>query len=195
MNGLINRAIQCFLRDGWGGGTWLDAARAAGVPARGFEPMLTYPPELTDRLLKVASDQLNRDRDCLLEDLGTYLVSHPSRAAVRRLLRFGGTDFPDFLQSLEDLPARARLALPDLVLPAMQVTAVGEQRFLLRIEAGFPGAGAVARGLLRAMADDYGALALLESGPEGADGVAEVTIRLLDPAHAEGRSFTLGARE
>lgn len=195
MNGLINRAIQCFLRDGWGAAAWQDAARASGVPARGFEPMLTYPPEVTERLLQVAADRLNRDRDCLLEDLGTYLVSHPSRAAVRRLLRFGGTDFPDFLQSLEDLPARARLALPDLDLPAMRVTVLGDQRFVLRIGDGFPGAGAVARGLLRAMADDYGALALLEAGPEGKAGAAEVTIRLLDPAHAEGRSFTLGARE
>lgn len=193
MNGLINKAIQCFLRDGWGMPAWLDAARAAGIAPRGFEPLLDYPPEVTARLLQAASDRLDRGRDDLLEDLGTYLVSHPSRAAVRRLLRFGGTDFRDFLQSLEDLPARARLALPDLALPAMRLEAVGGDEFRLTIAPGFAGAGAVALGLLRAMADDYGALALLEAGAEAGDGAAVLTIRLLDPDHAEGRAFTLGA--
>ncbi len=197
MNGLINRAIQCFLRDEWGTAAWLDAARAAGIAPRGFEPMLDYPPEVTARLLQAASDRLDRGGDDLLEDLGTYLVSHPSRAAVRRLLRFGGTDFRDFLQSLEDLPARARLALPDLALPAMRLEAVGSDEFRLTIAPGFAGAGAVALGLLRAMADDYGALAVLEAGTEAGDGAADgaavLTIRLLDADHAEGRAFTLGA--
>lgn len=193
MNGLINRAIQCFLRDGWGNAAWVDAARVAGVALRGFEPMLDYPPEVTERLLQAASDRLDRGRDDLLEDLGTYLVSHPSRAAVRRLLRFGGTDFREFLQSLEDLPARARLALPDLLLPAMRVEPEGADAFRLTIGGGFSGAGAVAMGLLRAMADDYGALVLLEAGTTAPDGRAVLTIRLLDAAHAEGRAFTLGA--
>lgn len=193
MNGLINRAIQCFLRDGWGNAAWLDAARAAGVAPRGFEPMLDYPPAVTERLLMAASDRLGRDRDDLLEDLGTYLVSHPSRAAVRRLLRFGGTDFREFLQSLEDLPARARLALPDLALPVMRVEPMGEDAFRLIIGDGFDGAGAVALGLLRAMADDYGALVVLEAGATLPDGGAVLTIRLLDAAHSEGRAFSLGA--
>jgi hypothetical protein len=192
MNGLINKAIQCFLRDGWGTQAWVDAARAAGVAPRGFEPLLNYPPELSDRLLLAASQRLDRGRDCLLEDLGTYLVSHPSRAAVRRLLRFGGADFREFLQSLEDLPARARLALPDLFLPAMRLEAIGGDAFRLTIAPGISGAGAVALGLLRAMADDYGALVLLEAGPEMPDGAAVLTIRVLDADHAEGRAFTLG---
>ncbi len=193
MNGLINRAIQCFLRDGWGMAVWADTARAAGAPPRGFEPMLDYPPEVTERLLQAAAARLDRARDDLLEDLGTYLVSHPSRAAVRRLLRFGGTDFRDFLNSLEDLPARARLALPDLALPDLRLDPVGRDAFSLSIGPGFAGAGAVALGLLRAMADDYGALVVLEPGMAGHDGAAVLTIRLLDADHAEGRAFTLGA--
>jgi hypothetical protein len=70
---------------------------------------------------------------------------------------------------------------------------VGGDEFRLTIAPGFAGAGAVALGLLRAMADDYGALALLEVGAEAGDGAAVLTIRLLDADHAEGRAFTLGA--
>lgn len=193
MNGLINRAIQCFLRDSWGTQLWADVARAAGVGPRGFEPMLDYPPEVTGHLLAAAAVRLDRGRDDLLEDLGTYLVSHPARAAVRRLLRFGGMDFHDFLHSLEDLPARARLALPDLSLPSLRLHPLGQDAFRLEIGPGMTGAGAVALGLLRAMADDYGALVLLEADGGGADGTAVLTIRLLDATHSEGRAFTLGA--
>ncbi|MEN9411482.1 MAG: hypothetical protein RL216_3456 [Pseudomonadota bacterium] len=192
MNGLVNRAIQNFLRDGWGAAAWADAARAAGVPAAGFEPMLEYDPALTGRLVAAAAARLDRDGDCLLEDLGTWLVSHPSRAGVRRLLRFGGPDFVEFLHSLDDLPARARLALPDLALPPLRLEVVGAGLFHLYVGPGLAGAGAVARGLLRAMADDYGALAVIEGEDGAGDGAAVLTIRLLDTAFAEGRAFTLG---
>lgn len=195
MNGLINRSIQCFLRDGWGPAVWDDAARAAGVPPQGFEPLLPYPPEVTDRLLAAAATRLNRDSACLLEDMGTYIVSHPARAAVRRLLRFGGSDFRDFLQSLEDLPARARLALPDLVLPALRLREEAPDDFRLEIGAGRPGLAEVTLGLLRAMADDYGALVTMRLESVSPDGAAILAIRLLDQAHGMGRAFSLGRVE
>lgn len=192
MNGLVNRAIQNFLRDGWGDAAWADAAREAGAPVAGFEPLMDYDPALTGRLVAAAALRLDRDGACLLEDLGTWLVSHPSRAGVRRLLRFGGPDFREFLQSLDDLPARARLALPDLRLPPLRLELRGDGLFLLHVGPGFAGAGAVARGLLRAMADDYGALAVIEGEDGAEDGSAVVTIRLLADDFAEGRAFLLG---
>lgn len=192
MNGLVNRAIQNFLRDGWGAAAWADAARAAGAPLTGFEPLMDYDPALTDRLVAAAAARLDRAPDCLLEDLGTWLVSHPSRAGLRRLLRFGGPDFREFLHSLEELPARARLALPDLLLPPLRLEAAGRDAYRLTVGAGVRGAPAVALGLLRAMADDYGALVLLELEEEGADGSALLTVRLLDADFAEAREFALG---
>lgn len=192
MNGLVNRAIQNFLRDGWGAAAWADAARAAGAPPAGFEPLMDYDPGLTTRLVAAAAARLDRGQDCLLEDLGTWLVSHPSRAGVLRLLRFGGPDFREFLQSLDELPARARLALPDLRLPPLRLIAEGAGVYSLVIGAGFPGAGAVALGLLRAMADDYGALAVIEGGDAAPDGSGRLVIRLLDEDFAEGRAFALG---
>ena len=42
------------------------------------------------------------------------------------------------------------------------------------------------------MADDYGALALLEH-KGGNDGTETVEVQLLETAFASGRSFTLGA--
>ena len=128
--------------------------------------------------------------DTLLEDMGTFVVSGPHGERVRRLLRFGGVGFRDFLHSLEELPARARLALPDLQLPDMVLTEIGEAEFTLALGAPFDGAGYVMIGLLRAMADDYGALALLEMRGQGR-GADVIHIHLLDEGYAAGRRFEL----
>lgn len=190
MHGLINRSIQGFLRDTYGPATWGLVAHEARLGFDSFEPMLSYAPELTHAVIAAAAKVLNRPKDGLLEDLGTYLVSHPNTEAVRRLLRFGGVTFVDFLHSLEDLPERARLALPDLDLPGLQLAGLGDGEYRLMVSAPFPGMGAVMVGLLRAMADDYGALVLLDRSGDAA-GADLVLIQLLDHRHSSGRQFDL----
>lgn len=192
MHGLVNRAIQVFACDRQGPAFWAALARRAGAPPGGFEPMLPYDPALGPALLAGLADALDCPVPAVLEDMGTWLVADPRRAALRRLLRFGGAGFADFLHSLADLPARLRLALPDLALPAITVIEAAPDLIHLSIAAGHDGLGHVALGLIRAMADDYGALALLEID-EGSDGAARLTVRLLDPDHAADRGFVLGA--
>lgn len=190
MLGLINRSIQCFLRDTYGEATWLGIARAAGLGFDSFEPLLIYEDALTDAVIDAAAQALRRPRETVLEDLGTYLVSHPNLEALRRLLRFGGVSFVDFLHSLEDLPEHGRLGLPDLDVPEFELVDQGAGRFVLRVSQLVPGVGYVIVGLLRAMADDYGALVLLDHGG-AADGFEVVAVHLLDQAYAQGRRFDL----
>lgn len=190
MHGLINRSIQCFLRDTYGGAAWSDVAREARLNFDSFEPMLTYEAGLTDAVLNAAVKVLNRPRESILEDLGTYLVSHPSTEALRRLMRFGGVTFDDFLHSLEDLPERARLALPDLDLPGLSLQEQASGEYRLQVCSPIVGAGHVMVGLLRAMADDYGALVLLDHGGSG-ELEESVHIQLLDHRHSTGRKFDL----
>ncbi|WP_114966264.1 heme NO-binding domain-containing protein [Alkalilacustris brevis] len=192
MHGLINRAVQCFLRDAYGADTWRAVAADAGIGANGFEAMLSYDDTLTDALLVAAVQRLDRPCEQILEDLGTFLVSHPSFEGLRRLLRFGGVGFVDFLFSLDDLPGRGRLAVPDLDLPQLEMIeddgTAGRYRLLCR--ARHQGFGHVMLGVLRAMADDYGALALLEHRHTDED-AAIIDIHLLDQRHASGRAFDL----
>lgn len=190
MHGLINRSIQCFLRDTYGFSLWESVAREAELGFSGFEAMLNYDSALTDQVLSAACHVLGRPRESILEDLGTYLVSHKNLEAIRRLLRFGGVSFGDFLISLEDLPERGRLAVPDLDLPDLQVRERDDGAVLLRVRAILPGTGHVAVGLLRAMADDYGALVVLDHLGQG-EGWETVSVRILDDAWSTGRRFDL----
>lgn len=190
MHGLINRALEDFLKHRHGVALWRRVAQRAQLPFDSFEPLLLYDPAWTDGVIDAACFELGRARETVLEDMGTALVSQRGRDGLRRLLRFGGVNFREFLYSLEELPDRARLALPDLRLPDLRLVDHGGAHFSLLAAPPFAGAGYILLGLLRAMADDYGALVVLDlTGPiAGAD---EIMINLLDDSHAEGRPFDL----
>lgn len=190
MQGLVCRSLEIFLRDSRGAAVWDRIARRAGLPDGGVETFLPIDPALADRLLQVAASETRLPLPALLEDVGTHFVTHPKREGIRRLMRFGGADFTEFLLSLQDLPARAALALPDLRLPAITVTETAPDRFDIALGAGLPGLGHVAAGMIRAMADDYGALVLLATDP-APDGACRIRIDLADAGHAAGRSFAL----
>lgn len=188
MHGLVNRSLQCFLRDTYGVPLWGDIAEATGVGAQGFEAMLSYDDALTDAVLDTAAKALSKPRAALLEDWGMFLVS---LEPLRRLLRFGGVGYVDFLQSIDELPDRARMAVPDLDMPELILTPRGVDHFVLTCRAANPGFAQVFAGILRAMADDYGALALIDLA-EGGD---TIVIELLQSRFAAGRAFDLARPE
>ena len=189
MHGQMNRAIQGFLRDTYGEDLWARISRTARLHPDGFEAMLHYDDALTDAVLSAAVEHLGRARETILEDIGTWLVSSQTGQPLRRLLRFGGVSFTDFLHSLEDLPDRGRLALPDLGLPVLALCEPQQGIYDLCCD-GLPGFGHVLTGILRAMADDYGALVLLDHCKT--DSPKEVLrIQLLAADFSEGRRFDL----
>ena len=192
MHGLVNRAIQRFVADSYGEEKWRATMKGAGLDFIEFEAMWDYDQDVTEKVLASTCKVLERGREDVLEDIGTYLVSHPNVSAVRRLLRFGGLNFVEFLHSLDDLPDRARLAVSELYLPRVEVIERDPTCYVLRCYGDCCGWGHVFVGVLRAMADDYGYLAFLEhKGRE--NGVETVEIVLLETGYAVGRSFDLGA--
>ncbi|SFC70058.1 heme NO-binding domain-containing protein [Tropicimonas isoalkanivorans] len=193
MHGLVNRSIQCFVQDTYGIETWHSIATSIGVGPEGFESLLVYDDGLSDAFMAAVVRQLNKPKDMLLEDVGTYLVSNPNKESIRRLMRFGGDTFVDFLHSLEDLPDRARLAVCDLELPTLALLDDGTGTYTLHVSGRNAKVAYVLLGILRAMADDYGALVLLELR-ECCTGDIAIDIGLLDTAFAEGRSFSLSPR-
>lgn len=187
MHGLVNRSIQCFLRDTYGAELWAKVACEAGIPTAGFEALLSYDDGLTDVVIAAAARRLDKPREALLEDVGIYLAG---LEPLRRLLRFGGVDYVDFLQSLDELPERVRLAVPELDIPDLALNPAGAGRYTLACQSRHSGFAAVFAGILRAMADDYGSLVLIEAGTEEID-PGSVSIELLDARFAAGRHFDL----
>lgn len=193
MHGLINKSIQSFVRDTYGAEAWAAVAADANLGFDSFEAMLSYEGEQTDAILNAGATHLGKTVEELLEDLGTYLVSHPNVQSLRRLLRFGGDSFVEFLHSLDELHDRAKLAVNDLEVPQLELRDHGGGRFTLLVIHDRAGFGHVIVGVLRAMADDYGALAMLDHQGRR-DRVDTVQIELLESSFAAGRDFELGQR-
>ncbi len=190
MHGMINRALQGFLLETHGQETWAEVRYLSDLPFDDFESMLHYDDAITVECIAAATELMHQQPEAFLEDLGAFLVTHPLLDPVRRLLRFGGASFAEFVMSLEELEDRGRLAIPDIELPHIEVEQETSTTYLLRARWKLSGIGPILLGALRGMADDYGALAVLNLGPD--DGKWEtVRIVVLDTEHAAGRSFVL----
>ncbi|MBF9031760.1 heme NO-binding protein [Rhodobacterales bacterium HKCCE3408] len=191
MHGLINMALQGFVVRTYGQAAWDNLRELARLPFEEFEAMLVYDPWLTDAVIDAASVQFQTTRASFLEDVGTWIVAGPGQERIRRLLRFGGSDFRAFLDSVEEVPGRARMALPPLTLPEVELTRLSPRLYRLDVACRAPVLAHMIAGALRALADDYGALVVIECEAD-AGGHAAIQIELLDNCYAEGRSFSLG---
>jgi len=192
MYGLVNRALQRFICNSYGESAWTEIAQVSGLRLDEFEPLLLYPDELTERIVAAAALRLRQGPGELLEDLGTFLVAHPSYEAARRLLRFGGSDFVEFLQSLDELPDRARLALPGLDFPRISVDMPRPGRIVLACGRGLPGFSRVLTGLLRGLADDYGTLAMIDHADSTGE-EALINVDIHNASFTRARRFDLAA--
>jgi len=186
MDALLLRSLQGYVNDTFGLSVWQAVCRRADLPFETFEPMLRYTRGLSDRLAQTAAEVLGRPVETVWEDMGTYLVTNPGHEGVRRLLRFGGLGFSDFLHSLEEMPGRARLAMPDLDVPEVMLTETGRDKFELECRSRLKGMPRILVGVLTAMADDYGTLCLIET-----DTVGRIHVSILDSSHGAARRFDL----
>lgn len=192
MHGLYYRALQCFIEETYGHRTWTEICQVAETSVSVFEAMLTYDSASLDRLLSAATARLDCAQAELLEDLGLFLITHPTTQGLRRLLRFGGESFVEFLFSLEDLKNRAGMAMPDLDLPAFELRGHSSSAFSIFLTHSKGGFGHVLVGALRALADDYGSLAYISHGGSNV-GFETVLVELIEVDFSEGREFSLVA--
>jgi hypothetical protein len=194
MHGMICKALEGYLRGVHGSGPWDDVRRAAGLEVETFETLSHYPDEVWGRIVAASAARLGIARDALLEDLGTWLCTDPGMEPVRRLMRFSGPSYVEFLYSLDEMHDRARMAVRELDLPVVRIADGAGGRLRLATAWHAAGAGAVITGILRAMADDYGALALIDhEGAEERGGLwrERLSVTIVDVGFAPARSFQL----
>ncbi|SNR25668.1 hypothetical protein EYF88_00955 [Paracoccus sediminis] len=167
MDDLVSRAIEKFLRE---------------EPTLGWVEAGLLPP---GQMLHEAALRSGKPFDELVEDLGAWMVRQDE---IWRLLRFCGQDFLDFLLRLDELPERIRLISDDVNLPQIALSRSHDGLLWVTVSDGPPGWTAFLSGLLRAMADDYGALCVITRTADG------ICIDVPDSAFAEARTFRLSPR-
>lgn len=166
MRELVSRAIERFLQS---------------ESAYAVESDLMPPEEM----LRDAARNLTKPMDELIEDLGAWLVRQNE---IWRLLRFCGSDFLDFLLRLDELPERMRLVTDDIAVPEITLSRSENGLVWVTLGGGSPRWAALFSGLLRAMADDYGALCVITRNDDG------ICIDVSDLDFAKARTFRLSTR-
>lgn len=156
MHGLINRVIHRYVREEYGIGFWREIAQRARIDPPRFETQHSYPIGVTRRLVGALRRLSGQDTSVLMRGLGRFAVQHPLAAPYVRLVQFGGSDYARFLQSLEDVPIRLGMVLPDCELPILEVVQMDPQRIYLICKSDFEGVGSCVAGMLEAMAEFYG---------------------------------------
>lgn len=195
MHGLICKSLEAFVRDQHGDETWEGVAAASGLSASRFEALCSYDDSVMREVFLQVFKVLKCDNSALLEDVGHWLCVHPPLEPVRRLIRFSGTGFVDLLYSVGEFHDRTRIALPGLALPRLRIEEPRPCEFELHSIWHLEGGAAVLTGVLRAMADDYGALAVIEARDRRQDGALwheTLSVRVFDAAFQEPRAFALG---
>lgn len=194
MHGLILRAFQGYVTATFGPAEWDIVLARAGLAGERFEPLLSSGPDPLRRVLGAASRRFGRTPDTLLEETGAFTVTNPAQPALRRLLLLGGATFDEFLYALEELPDRARLALPGLDFPRIELVMSSQRALLLHCHGPSGELVQVMLGALRAMADEYGTPAVIEP-LSGAEGEGGLSIMLGNPPSAEAcRSGSVSRR-
>ncbi|MCF3974578.1 heme NO-binding domain-containing protein [Paracoccus salsus] len=186
MHRLVIRAVEEFLRDTYGAAMLSQVIASCNENARSNAVGSLAGPKgcgcSAEKIIPTAAILLKKPPEELFEDLGAWLAS---REAIRRLLRFSGRDFEDFVISLEELPGRAHFVIPELCIPRIDVHRQHGNTLRLVLPSSAPEWTAMLAGLLRAMADDYGTLGLIDV--EG----STVVVQISDQSFAEGRDFSL----
>ncbi|CUH21304.1 Heme NO binding protein [Jannaschia seosinensis] len=195
MHGLICKSLEGFVRDRHGEAAWRAVLRRADVGLDRFEMLRIYDDDIIFKVVFAAAHEVN-DRPChILEDVGHWLCTHTPMEPFRRLIRFSGATFIDLVYSLDETRDRAAMALPDIDLPEIDVFEPEPGGFDVTARWSRPGAAWVLRGILRAMADDYGTLAVVgevSQQREGSVWVEHLSLEVYEQAFQEPREFALG---
>ncbi|MGB1236245.1 MAG: heme NO-binding domain-containing protein [Planktomarina sp.] len=194
MHALIVKGLKGYFTHIHGAKIWATIAKSEGYAPDDFELTIVEDRQLANRFVVKGAQLLDRTDDDLLQDFGLYLITHPSTNALRRLMRFSGPDFMEFLVSLPDLAPRVSLAVPDLILPRVDVAEI-ELGFEVAIRDTIDGFDHVLVGVIRGMADDYGALVDITQTDCKANrdlpDYSYWSVLVLDVAFHKGREFGL----
>ena len=180
MQTLLDRAVSGFMRETYGADRWQAIVDRMAIGEIAPGPEGSY----FAHAMREAALSIAKPEDDLFEDLGAWLAR---LEPIRRLLRFSGSDFRDFVTRLDELPGRAHLVVPELQMPSMSIRQDDRCTVRIALLDAARGWDAIIGGILRGMADDYGALGLI---------VVErnlITVHISDESFSQDRGFRLDA--
>lgn len=152
MYGLVNQALEDFVRRGFGNLAWDRIRRGAGINDDMFIAMDGYPDEMTYKLVVAASPVLNLDATQILEAFGEHWVLYTAESGYGEMLAMFGGNLHSFLNNLDNLHSHVGMSFPALKPPSFTVEEIeGNAGLLLHYRSERTGLAPMVVGLLKGL--------------------------------------------
>jgi hypothetical protein len=152
MYGLVNQAVEDFVRQGFGDAAWTRIRDNAGISQEMFVSMDSYPDEVTFKLVVAATEVLNLDAAHILEAFGEHWVLYTAQEGYGQMLSMFGSNLEEFLLNLDNLHSHVGLTFPALRPPSFEVERIeGGQGLLLHYRSQRTGLAPMVVGLLKGL--------------------------------------------
>lgn len=120
MYGMVNHGIQTFVIENFGEADWRDICARADLKDETFEGMLTYPDDVTYKLVGVLCEKYNLTAEQVLKTFGDYWVDYSATTSVGKLMRFSGQGLAERLDTLNEMHDRIKMSMPHLKPPSFE---------------------------------------------------------------------------
>ena len=152
MYGLVNQALEDFVRQRFGDAAWNRIRDGAGVSLDMFVSMDSYPDDMTVKLVQAATDVLGLNAAQILEAFGEHWVLYTAQAGYGEMLAMFGSDLRAFLLNLDNLHSHVAMTFPALRPPSFEVEQIeGSRALLLHYRSERTGLAPMVVGLLKGL--------------------------------------------
>ncbi|HEX5684030.1 MAG TPA: heme NO-binding domain-containing protein [Ideonella sp.] len=152
MYGLVNQALEDFVKKGFGNTAWNRIREGAGIRLDMFVSMDSYPDETTHRLVRSASEVLDLDSSEILEGFGEHWVLYTAQAGYGEMLAMFGSDLRSFLNNLDNMHSHVAMSFPALRPPSFEVEQIeGDPGLLLHYRSERAGFAPMVVGLIKGL--------------------------------------------
>jgi len=186
MYGMVNRALEDMVVDGWGEATWSRVKESAGVDVEVFVGTEAYPDEVTYRLVGAAAEVLGLGAGEVLHRFGIHWVTRTATEGYGPLMDAGGKTLGEFLANLPNFHSRVSLLFPHLSPPTFYCTDVRAGSVKLHYVSGRDGLSPFVVGLLTGLGLRFGTpVSVEQTAAKGADGAHDEFLVSWEEAAAE----------
>jgi len=117
MYGLVNKAIEDLVVSSAGEETWQKIKEHAALQELQFLDSYNYDDEVTYKLVASASEVLQQPAEDILHAFGKHWILYTGREGWASLFAASGDCMISFLQCLDDMHARVKVAMPEGRMP------------------------------------------------------------------------------
>ncbi|MEM8484690.1 MAG: heme NO-binding domain-containing protein [Bacteroidota bacterium] len=150
MYGMVNRAIEQFIRKEHGEEVWERVASKASV-SHEFISMEQYPDSVSVNLVVGLSEVTGMGPAQVLADVGEYWVSFAYNSEYGDLLDMAGDTLPEVLANLDEMHTRVGQSFEKLDTPSFWVSDLTEDSMILHYNSSRDGLAPMVVGLVRGL--------------------------------------------